>query len=69
LQVEQDDELHPAQDEPLEASEPPFSLAPAMPNMDIFLSGFAHAHFGQTTSVLLYTSFSKSSPHRGQWYS
>jgi hypothetical protein len=69
LQVEQDDELHPAHDEPDEASEPPFSLAPAMPNMDIFLSGLAQPHFGHITSVLPYTSFSKSSPHRGQWYS
>ncbi len=69
MQVEQDDELHPEHDEPEAASEPPFSLAPAMPNMDIFLSGLAQPHLGQTTSAAPYTSFSKSSPHRGQWYS
>ncbi len=52
MQPAQEDELHPEHDEPDEASEPPFSLLPAMPNADIFLSGFAHPHFGQITSAL-----------------
>ena len=61
--------MQPEQDDPDDASEPPFSLAPAMPKVDIFFSGLAHLHFGHSTCVLLKTSFSKSSPQRGQWYS
>jgi hypothetical protein len=61
--------VQPEQDEPDEASDPPFSLFPAIPKADIFLSGFAHLHFGHATIALPKTSFSKSSPQRGQWYS
>jgi len=69
LHVAQDDDEHPAHDEPEEESDPPFSLVPDMANADIFLSGFAHLQFGHSTTVCEKTSISKSLPQRGQWYS
>jgi hypothetical protein len=69
LQLAQEPDVQPEQDEPEDASEPPFSLFPAMPNADIFLSGLAHLHLGHATLVVEYTSISNSSPQRGHLYS
>jgi len=52
LQVAQELDVQPEQDDPDEAREPPFSLVPAMPNADIFLTGLAHLHLGHATLVL-----------------
>ena len=41
--------MQPEQDDPDDASEPPFSLVPAMPKVDIFFSGLAHLHLGHST--------------------
>ena len=61
--------MQPEHDDPEDESEPPFSLVPDMANADIFLSGFAHPHFGHATVVCEKTSISKSASQRGQWYS
>jgi len=52
LQVAHELDVQPEHDEPEDASEPPLSLVPAMPNVDIFLSGLAHLHFGHFTFVV-----------------
>jgi hypothetical protein len=51
-QEEQEPEVHPEHEGPDDAREPPFSLEPAIPKVDIFLSGFAHLHFGHATFVV-----------------
>jgi len=68
-QVEHDPDEQPEQDDPDDPSEPPFSLDPAIPNVDIFLSGLAHLQCGQTTFLFPMTIASKSFLQRGQLYS
>ena len=69
MHEEHEDDVHPEQEDPDEDSDPPFSLFPDMPKVDIFLSGFAHWQLGHSTFVCEKTSSSNSSPQRGQWYS